>query len=366
MPTIVTEAKHLYPWLENHGCGDQIGRRTGTFFKKIKAHNERSSRVKPQDLIGSMTSLNKQYVKRQAASDRTEVATYVCGSTGANYNTYRRSVYIYTLFTEPPEPNWALDLREKIAQLKLDLSGTVAEFDETVYSTVRAAKGLYNAYKRSKRGWKRRRLTHCSVGSANLALSFGIMPLLNDSFETYMNLKEILQNDLIVRVQSFSVKRGDQKISSSQYQGLSHWESSARAVAYVLLKHNRLTTVGDPARWAWERIPFSFAVDYVWDIGGYLQAVSALQGIDLKSCCVTFKKRYNGSLSRTTLGLGDSFSEHNNVPQYEDFKSHERKRYYAIPIPRPPAVSPSLSIRRLANSLSVIQGLTTNNCRPKR
>jgi hypothetical protein len=57
---------------------------------------------------------------------------------------------------------------------------------------------------------------------------------------------------------------------------------SGRSNVYVEYKtpYAEYINVGNPLEWAWERVPFSFVVDWIIPVGSYIASLSVLQNVE--------------------------------------------------------------------------------------
>jgi len=111
-------------------------------------------------------------------------------------------------------------------------------------------------------------------------------------------------------------------------------------------------TFGNPYIWVWERIPFSFVVDWFVPVGSWLNAVTALDGV--KSLQYTTSERVKSFSTTDKVRSGDEWwkridEQHVMLNQY-----HKRIYSTSLPIPRLEAVRPSKSLVRLAHAVALL------------
>jgi hypothetical protein len=123
------------------------------------------------------------------------------------------------------------------------------------------------------------------VADTYLGVNFGLLPALDDLGTLTQVLKDRLDGvDLRPIIQT--VTFGDS--GETSWRGFARYgyiygrrRKSALGKAYLTLRLNSgRVTFGNPAEWVWENIPFSWAVDYVLNVGDTLSALDAFSGVD--------------------------------------------------------------------------------------
>lgn len=262
----------------------------------------------------------------------------------------------------PTELDWQTKMRLDIKDFTTNLGTSVIEYRQTASMFEDFAKGAASAYRSFRRGKrpKGKRFSPCTVAAAELTASYGLEPLANDLFDSYMSLKHKLEEPILKRFISKKREEGSTVISNRGDIEI-EWEMSQRAICYVRLNPNfNQFTLGNPAELAWEVVPFSFVVDWAIPIGDTLSALDALKTVERVIGTVTTKRKYQHNFVHEKILNGDRKSI---IPATLDYEDHSRAVIYSIPLPRVPTWDPSQSWRAVQHGLSL---LTTLNKRCNR
>lgn len=254
-----------------------------------------------------------------------------------------------------PSTNWATDMRLRIKDEAVNLGASLAEYRETATMFRRFALGARDAWKLFRgRLPNRSRLTPCDVAAAELTMSYGVLPLAKDFYDSF----EALQGRLVDPVyRRFVVTSKDRRDFDVDYKK-GFWETSERAIAYVELEPDRSDfTLGNPLEVAWEIVPFSFVVDWAIPVGDYLSALDALKDVKSMRGTLTRKEKYRHDYYYLAPG-------HRWVrPSFALYHSHQRTVVTTVPLPRLPTWQPSKSWKAIMHGVSL---LTSLNQRCKR
>jgi hypothetical protein len=185
-------------------------------------------------------------------------------------------------------------LQDRIEDLRVDYGNTLAEADElfemikTTYNVVKEiqycvthpfskrCRKHYIDWKKSKGKWR-------TIPAAWIQYAFGIDPIVNVLNDTVTKMNEPNGNIADIRFTMVS-DQYEQKIKSGRILDY-HSEFISRMRGVVTFKNDSNTnsfrdcTFGSPATWIWERIPFSFVVDWIIPVGSYIAQFNAYQGI---------------------------------------------------------------------------------------
>jgi hypothetical protein len=240
-------------------------------------------------------------------------------------------------------------MRLKIKDTSVNLASSVAEFGETLGMLKQFASIGFDIYRHVRRG-RFGELIHRygqwqNIPAAILAMNFGIKPLAKDIYDTCGALSKALEVPVAKR---FHVKVMDEETSSSSSYHRK-WKVTKYATVFVEYDPVKWTniTLGNPAEWAWEIIPFSFIVDQMVPIADWLSSLDALKGVKSTVGTVTTKREYK--CTEYPSGY-DSVSP---WPSYS-YKEHSRATVSSIPIPSLPTYKPSGSLMSVLNDLSVL------------
>jgi len=193
---------------------------------------------------------------------------------------------------------------EKSIEMKANIADLYRTRAETVDMISDNVIALANSYRSLRRGDFRRAARFLKVHPRNpvskdiagrwLELQYGWLPLLSDVYNLCEDKPTISGWKRVHRVVDRSIP---------EYVSM-----ETDAIAYTVTRcelHNRCTvgaflTVKDsavrrgseygltnPALLAWEAIPFSFVVDWFLPVGSYLEALTALEGLEVSEASVT-------------------------------------------------------------------------------
>lgn len=317
-------------------------------------------RVKPaaRDLVFSVTSRSVQVTRsKDAVSHGNHMIT--CGAGPKQSHPWSRSYYNNSGFGDPglyPGPTSNVnDLLGKIKGVSVNLAMALAEYRKTANTFVQLVGGLHTMATDIKRGRLLRMLAKGTKSSPNtwLMYRYGIMPFLYDmqgALEV-LDTKGNRDTDPVKVSKSYQVsgKVTSQPITmvSTTFKEVTEYHNKRRLTAYVQYSNDLLGKASqlgllNPAALAWELVPFSFVVDWFIDVGGYLSALDAMSGVERSSAF------YVDRFRTTTRYLGPA-------PALAEIYY-----YYRGPLsltPSPPSYSPSLSARRIADSLALLHNL---------
>jgi hypothetical protein len=238
--------------------------------------------------------------RRKIGSLKYHLGWYRCSATGVWYRQYMH-FYDHGVVSNEVLPIefdsnlYNKRLQDRIEDLRVDYGNTAAEIDELfgmISTTINVVKEVqycvthpfskrcrkhYLDWKKSKGKWK-------AVPAAWIQYAFGIAPIvgvLNDTVEKMNN-----PNGNTANVRFTMVTDQYKQIETSGRILDYHSEYISRMRGVVTFKNDSNTnafkdcTFGSPATWIWERIPFSFVVDWIIPVGSYIAQFNAYQGIE--------------------------------------------------------------------------------------
>ena len=193
---------------------------------------------------------------------------------------------------------------------------------------------------------------------------YGVNPLLADiqgACEALANYQRQEGNTFQVRTKK--VHQGSVKVSEAvNYASSAFSVIPFKADNRILLRYNlscpilaRLSSLGlvNPLEIAWERVPYSFVVDWLLPIGNWLSALSGSFGFTFihgyKSTFCTFEER--GLTSVVPLFPNGRYSADLRVTT--DFGYFRRSKYSSSPVPGLYIKSP-VSAHHIAEALSLL------------
>lgn len=187
-------------------------------------------------------------------------------------------------------------LRESVSGGTFNAAVSLAEGSQSLQMILSAAKALDGAYRHAKRGnfkaaaksvvdYERGRgrsgRVAKTIGKGWLANQYGVKPLLNDVREAAQTLAHLTS----VPVQrTYTVSRkieGVVKTNAPTAYAVTGEGYEAVKIKAIVREVNVISLVGlsDPASVAWEKLPYSFVVDWFVPIGAFLSARGLSQSV---------------------------------------------------------------------------------------
>jgi len=266
-------------------------------------------------------------------------------------------------------PDWSLPLRLKIKDESINLGQTLAEYRQTASMFGDAAKGVVNAWRAFKKKKFLKNRSMCSVSAAHLIYDYGVAPLVSDMFDSYEALRHRLEKPVHKRY--FIKQTCEKEVLELEdvYYGLGksgpftcEQTGDQYTTAYVELDLEKLSmfTPGNPLEIVWERVPYSFVVDWFIPIGDTLSALSALGGVKSVNVSVVRKRR---QYEVRTPYITDVFGV-KHPPERKGFTNFEaitRSVYNTIPLPAIPQFDFDATVSKLLNAVSLL--VNARGCR---
>lgn len=216
---------------------------------------------------------------------------------GSWYSTTFRSWVGLPLMTDPWTANDDIKLlnklREKISGDTFNAAVTMAEGNEALHSIFAAAKTLDSVYRHAKRGDYKAASKALSgyekakgrpsrvLANGWLTNQYAVKPLLNDVYSAavtlaHMSSYPIQQSYTVSRKVTGVVRFPVAFLTPSAAKGF-----SAKKIKAVIKEVNVPGLLGltDPLSVAWEKLPYSFVLDWFVPVGNYLSARGLAQNI---------------------------------------------------------------------------------------
>jgi hypothetical protein len=379
-------------------CTGQLVQEFGTAMTEMLTVSklDREYRPFPEDLVAAMTPRSTQYKTVSSYKDEqvitagqvacniggvwsfpmkyTERHYFRCGTPGSVLNI--------------PIPHWETYLRNKIHGDLVNFADTIGEWREAVTMTedfarlakksVRMARMMLRSSHKRK-AWKlyfkdvvgydpQDRYDLLDLMSADMMLKFGVVPqisLLHDTVEklNYVSLMGVRRAYSFSRTAEDS-KEIDGKLAGG-YGGTLRTEEkvNVRGKAWVVLDPSRGSfTAGNLASAIWAGTRLSFMLDWFLDVGAYLEAITALEGVRSMKMYVTTR--------RTTKWI-DKVKTRPEVTGYTCPRpgrttkvSHYRQVYDTVPFPRAVETRSSATWGKLLSSVEIFTQLRRTVGRP--
>jgi hypothetical protein len=245
---------------------------------------------------------------------------------------------------------------KKVRRVSDDYSQAVAEIHKSADGFLDAAKMVAKIANRLRKGrlpkeWKKKHPNRSKdkdainigdAGSAILAFQFGIRPVVQDVYTTVNRVETVL--DGLTRIHT--------RERRSQYESYEQFVRTDQVISYVRRSTVNPSNLGNPAEWLWENIPFSFVVDYMFNVGDTIAAFGAGQGLDHFGTTTALKQT-----SRLTPGTHESVVPAGYVitdPGKLERTLYQRVLSSDLPVPSRIALDASKSWEALLNATSTL------------
>lgn len=260
----------------------------------------------------------------------------------------------------------------KIHDGNINLAVFTAELKETLGGIAANSVALMQAYRAARRGnWRRccswlavakpefKRPSH-DFGGRWLELQFGWLPLMSDIHDMYSSLKQKVEVDLPLRAQRtvgtrFSYTEPGYLGSPDLNCVCTH---SVKVVLWYKITDARLFNAArlgllNPLVVAWETVPYSFVVDWLFPVGNVLEAATSTLATEFLSGTRTFYGEEKASIDAKDTGEDGFVSERS---QSFTTKGYWRESYSSFPVPSVYVKSP-WSIRHALDAIALLNQL---------
>lgn len=251
------------------------------------------------------------------------------------------------LVSNNPLPEATLRLRAAIKNQNLNLAQSCAEYRQVAgmfssfardfASTYRAIRGGLPSLFSAAFGRLLSRRDPRALRAANrwLQYQYGLRPLMSDMYGVMDLLVGQLQSGYLTktRVSGRCSLNGERRFDSLTTQ-VQTGSQKYTAVAYFTVTLGQLKSLAqngitNPALLVWEFIPYSFVLDWIIPVGGFLSSLDALTGVDLHSAYVSWTDDFTVEASyRGYTSKSESIYKYRRVislsmPAYLSYKPSE-------------------------------------------
>lgn len=255
------------------------------------------------------------------------------------------------------------DLYDRIANADFDVAMTVAELDETALLVKSLSSSILKMEKQTRKALRRYNKvlsTRVLLKDASAAFLIGhlaIEPLIKDTYAMMNYLAKGLENK-VYRFRSRTTRSSSNAfvkyLDGLGYLNLprqSYGKASYRSEIVVeflvndpLQFRKKQLSLLDPEGIAWELVPASFVVDYVYNIGQYLQSLEQSHRKDITFLrgyvCNTSRKFEKMSMKLNAPMPGSIGWFFADVSAYRETKTYQRYVISALPKPKAPQLKP--------------------------
>lgn len=206
-----------------------------------------------------------------------------------------------------------------------------------------------NFLKEMRKSWKRN--DHTIVQQRWLEYRYGWIPTLMD-IDTLVN-QPLGVPGTVCEGRAFQrYEINGYKDSTGNYDQNGHVSARVQALLIARSPFQKTATqygIANPSLVAWEMVPYSFVVDWVFDVGGYLEHLGALNGLELINPVNSYSHVFhqqNFISARTGLTSG-----------YTSYKGKHGERKVGIPkYPNPFIPNNGMNLSRFFDAAALLKG----------
>lgn len=251
----------------------------------------------------------------------------------------------------------------EVADLKVNLAASLAQYNQTIDLVANKANQLAHAAKQLKRGnfygvcdtlgIKRRSDLPGTFSKSWLELTYGWMPLLDDIHGALRLVGDRpLRRFVEVRKRSTDTVVLSGHNGDSPHDGTCFITDWVTSKALITVTDNNLQTlqqagITNPALLAWELLPWSFVVDWIYPIGDWLQARTAMQGVTVSQYSLTRTREINVQVDLKAPG-------YIKPAQFYGYEKRKQRSTVLPPLPSPVIQVPSTSLKRLTTATALL------------
>jgi hypothetical protein len=233
---------------------------------------------------------------------------------------------------------------------------------ETVHETEKGIKALINIAKEVRkclrkgkchglaRNWKQSPIR--TLAERYLTYTYGIEPTVSTVYNLIKVLNEKTATPPFVTV-PFNATTVDSLSYTDSYSERVNMTRtmrvSGKAFVTPTLRAGKIT-VGNPAEWIWENIPYSFVVDWFLNVGRHLTALDAYAGVSSVVGYATHRRQSSAVVSDCVPSGSTEIR-----PCVISYKEYYREAFTTPPaVPFEIRYTPTRSVRALINAVALL------------
>lgn len=223
-------------------------------------------------------------------------------------------------------------------------------------------------------GKRAKALTQGDISDAHLAMTYGVVPLLSDVFESATAMAVLNDKAREFDYRAHGVERAEiaNAAESPSYYIYPAKLKVSVEIRLTLREHlsaSRSLGLLDPVGVAWELVPYSFIADWFIPIGSYLDALSILPHLNIERAWQSTLTKQVGSPTTTIYPYGCEWKKGYSFAQLEQTETFVRMAREAtsvgdIPFPRFKPLSKALSPAHLKNGVALLHKALLGISRP--
>lgn len=194
------------------------------------------------------------------------------------------------------------------------------------------------------------------ISSRWLELQYGWKPLVQDIYSAMSHFAYMQNRPQILTYRTGKVVRRQTLVSASSSYKIVGAASHGKRIKAIVTKIDEIALLGltDPASLLWEKLPWSFVVDWVIPIGNYLDAINLNRALSAKYVISSHFIASATGASPTANGISyiDAVFEHKVV-----VSSRTISTSLPIPLPRVKPWDKIASWGHAANAVALLSGL---------
>lgn len=280
------------------------------------------------------------------------------------------------LFTAGDTNEVVLDWYDKVADSKANLAEMFATRQQTIDMIGKAARDIASSARALRRGNFRDAARHLGVGDFRpksqrfsdrwLELQYGWKPLLGSVYDA-INVPSPNASRVVTARKTFTrpFSYNEGKATNGVYLDCNAQFNMAVTVsALITMTNSSLQAanaygISNPALLAWELVPYSFVVDWFLPIGTWINAQTALSGIQVSNSSITTTSSYD--ISYQTKGGTGLPSSTTIIPGTKREIYSKKERSLSIPHPSFPRPDFQLSTSHALNAIALLASAFRRN-----